>query len=141
MAELYNFARGYNFIVYFDGIQAAFAQVSGMTRKVELERISEGGVNNRGYSLAAPFRGDLVLNFERGVMAADRRTALFKPGQRLKEGITICVSTEDGEKSKEYTCIGCVIRSISYSSLDATKSAVFVEQMEVLYEAMLEEQH
>ncbi|KQN26641.1 hypothetical protein ASE86_11245 [Sphingomonas sp. Leaf33] len=62
---------GYNFLFETAGmVVGGFTTISGLTSKVEVHTVREGGVNDREYKLTGPVtHGDLV--FEAGLTAVD----------------------------------------------------------------------
>ena len=130
-------ARGYNFIVYLGPIEVPFAKVTGVEAVIDTETVSEGGVNDRVYTLDGNPRTEKTLILERGASLDLMADYLLQPGYRFTTDIIVFVLDQDRMPRYTYTFSGCYVKKVSWSDLDASRSEFIMEKLEISYETML----
>lgn len=130
-------ARGYNFLVFLGPIELSCAKVSGVESVIDTESIAEGGVNDRVYTLDGNPRTEKTLILERGASLDLTADYVLQPGYRFATDIIVFVLDNDHTPRYIYTFSGCYVKKVSFSDLDAARSEILMERLEISYETML----
>ncbi len=129
-----DYLKGYNFMVYIGQTRAAFAKVSGFEQTMESETFTEGGSNSRVYTLSKRVSSQSSAVFERGVAVSRKQDLNFAGGDYISDGISIYLLDGSGKVQQEYNLEGCVIQKLTLTDLDAQRSEILIERLEVSYE-------
>lgn len=125
--------KGYNFKVFLGLFPAAFTKISGIERGLEVETYAEGGLNTKAYSLLTQVQSEKTMIFERGITTSALALSTYLPGYTLDEDISIFLLDDAGIPFRAYFLFGCTIKKITLGPLDANKSEIAIETLEVLY--------
>lgn len=129
--------RGYNFIVFLEALWMRCAKVSGVERSLDTTTVSEGGVNDRVYTLEAPAQTQKTLVLERGVcQSLNPAEFILRPGYRFTTDILVFVLDNQQIPHFFYTFSGCYVKKVSYGDLDASRSELLMERVELAYETV-----
>lgn len=131
-----NPAISYNFTVFIQMIPMGFTKISSIQYEIDTDFIKEGGVNNYVHTMMKPCQTEKRMVFERGV-CSDLKTALtgrLNVGQRLNMPVLIFVSGADGIYTGFYELSGVIVKKFSSSDLDASRGALIIEKIELVYE-------
>lgn len=134
-----NYIKGYNFQVYIGRTRASFAKISGLEKTTESETFTEGGENSRVYFMSQRVAARSTVVLERGVLVNQKKAMQFKAGDFIQDGISIYLLDDSGKKCREYNLEGCIVQKITTSELDAQRSELMIERLEVSYESFSEE--
>ena len=128
----------YNFIVFLGPIWMRCAKVSGIERVEDTTTVSEGGVNDRVYTLPAPAKTERTLILERGVcQTLNPAELMLIPGFRFTTDILVIVLDTQQVPHFIYSFSGCYVKKVSYGELDASKSELLMERVEISYETVI----
>ena len=129
-------SRGYNFLVVLEETEFPCSRVSGIERIKDTETVSQGGVNDRVYTLAGGSGTERVLILERGAGMDISMDHVLQVGYRFSKDVLVYVRDIHQKDRYVYTFSGCYVKKVSYSDLDALRSEVVMERMELSYEEM-----
>lgn len=128
----------YNFMVFLGPIWMRCAKVSGIERVIDTTTVSEGGVNDRVYTLEAPAQTQKTLILERGVcQTANPAEFILIPGYRFTTDILVLVLDIEQAPHFIYSFSGCYVKKVSYGDLDASRSEILMERVELAYETVI----
>lgn len=131
-------ATAYNFMVFLGPLKVSCARVSGVENVLDTTTVSEGGVNDRVYTLEAPAQTEKTLILERGIcLSLNAAEAVLTPGYRFATDILVFVLDIEGVPRFTYSFSGCYVKKVSYGDLDASKSEVLMEHAEIAYETVI----
>ena len=131
-------ATTYNFMVFLGPVWMRCSKVPGIERKIDTTTVSEGGVNDRVYTLDAPATSERTLILERGVcQTLTPAEIMLIPGYRFATDILIFVLDVEQVPHFIYTFSGCYVKKVSYGDLDASKSEILIERVELSYETVI----
>ncbi|NEQ31362.1 MAG: phage tail protein [Leptolyngbya sp. SIO4C5] len=135
-----NYVSANRFYVEMDSsLSASFSECSGLDIQIDKETYFEGGVNEqqRIFLKQAKF-GDLTL--KRGI--TDDLTfwnwinSVLQPGKAERRNINVLVFNQAGETMQAWTLIGAVPVGWKTPSLQASGSAVAIEELTLAYEGV-----
>lgn len=129
--------RGYNFLVFLELIELPCVKVSGIETIRDTETVSEGGVNDRVYTMKGNAKTEKTLILERGASLDAVADYLLQPGYRFTTDIIVFVLDAGKLPRYTYTFSGCYVKKVSYSDLDAMRSEFVIQRMEIAYESMM----
>jgi len=127
----------YSFLVFMQMVPMGFSKISSIEYAIDTEPLVEGGVNSYVRSLVTPSKSEKKMVFERGIasrMIEDNLTSRFSVGSRLNTPVIIIVKDINGFPSKMYELTGGFVKKWSQSDLDASKGAIQIEKIEIVYE-------
>ncbi|MGN0342451.1 MAG: phage tail protein [Roseburia sp.] len=132
-------AKSFNFHVYIDNKRIPVSRVSGIEDSVETDEIEEGGRNDKVYvtrkgTTSEHSRNTLVL--ERALPKNPQKDLDIKAGDVLDDEISLYLADESGKIYWEYHFMGCVIKRITIDGLDAGRSDVLMQRIEITYQSM-----
>ena len=134
----------HNFILAIGKELLSFSKVSNISRALDYDTITEGGLNTMVRSLTKPKQQQETLVLEKGVnlfRMDDNHlyTDLgLKPGGRIKDAVTLIV-LGDKETFDRYYCLdeGVVVRW-EVGNLDAMGREVLIERFEIAHSGLEE---
>lgn len=130
-------AKGYNFLVFLGPYELPCSKVSGVESVIDTETVAEGGVNDRVYTLDGNAKTEKTLILERGASLDITADYVMQPGYRFATDILVFVMSDDHTPRYIYTFSGCYVKKVSFTDLDASRSEVIMERMEISYETMV----
>lgn len=131
-------ATTYNFMVFLGPVWMRCARVSGIERVIDTTTVSEGGVNDRVYTLEAPATTERTLILERGVCESlNPAEIILMPGYRFTTDLLVLVLDVEQVPHFIYSFSGCYVKKVSYGDLDASKSEILIERVEIAYETVI----
>lgn len=131
-------ATTYNFMVYLGPLKLSCAKVSGVETMVDTTTVSEGGVNDRVYTLDAPAQTEKTLILEKGICLSSSVADFFlMTGYRFTTDILVFVLDIDGDPQFVYSFSGCYVKKVSYGDLDASRSEILMQRVEIAYETVM----
>lgn len=131
-------ATTYNFMVFLGPVWMRCAKVSGIERKIDTTTVSEGGVNDRVYTLDAPASSEKTLILERGVSnSLTPADVMLIPGYRFTTDVLVLVLDVQQVPHFIYSFSGCYVKKVTYGDLDASKSEILIERVEISYETVI----
>lgn len=130
----YNYTKGFNFKVYIEGVPYICAKISGVERVQDTETLSEGGINDRVYTIDAAPKTEKVMIMEKALSENGGKGIPFWTGYRTTLDVFVFVMDEHKNAKWMYIFDGCYIKKISYSDLDASKSELVLERVEISYQ-------
>lgn len=132
-------AKVFNFSVYFDNTRYSFSRVSGMEEQLETGTIQEGGRNNTEYKPKRKGKAQNTLLLERAFSVQQTEEMRIQVGQPIQEEVSVYLLDEAGRPYWVYYFIGCTITKVSLENLDATRSDVLLQKVEITFQNMEEE--
>ena len=100
--------------------------------------MSEGGVNDRVYTLEAPATTERTLILERGVCESlNPAEIILMPGYRFTTDLLVLVLDVEQVPHFVYSFSGCYVKKVAYGDLDASKSEILIERVEIAYETVI----
>ena len=131
-------ATTYNFMVFLGPLKLSCAKVSGVESVTDTTTVSEGGVNDRVYTLEAPAKTEKKLILEKGICLNTNPADLFlMPGYRFTTDILVFVLDIEGAPQFIYTFSDCYVKKVSYGDLDASRSEIMMQRVEIAYEKVM----
>lgn len=131
-------ATTYNFMVFLGPVWMRCARVSGIERVIDTTTVSEGGVNDRVYTLEAPATTERTLILERGVCESlNPAEIILMPGYRFTTDLLVLVLDVEQVPHFIYSFSGCYVKKVTYGDLDASKSEILIERVEIAYETVI----
>lgn len=128
----------YNFLVFFGPLKVSCSRVSGVESVQDTITISEGGVNDHVYTLPAPAATEKTLILERSSCSGlDVAKLIFTPGYRCTTDILVFVLDIERMPQFFYSFSGCYVKKVQYGDLDAAKSELILERVEITYESVM----
>lgn len=125
-------------MVFLGPLKMSCAKVSGVENIVGTTTVTEGGVNDRVHTLDAPTNTEKTLILERGIcLNLDAVNLVLTPGYRFTTDIIIFVLDIEGIPKFIYAFSECYVKKVSYTDLDAARSEVLMERVEIAYEMMI----
>lgn len=130
--------RGYNFYVELNGHGFSFTKASGLENGVQMEAIREGGYNYYTHHMRVPDSGQHVLTLEYGSANLNFMLDDIEPGRYFPDGIYLTVLDQMSlVSSKIFLLDGCYLQKISYGEMDAARSEILINRMEIVYSRMV----
>lgn len=132
----------FNFIAYVRALPVPFSKISSIEQVVETQTLQEGGENRYVRSLRAPNTKENLLVMEHGVLSGDllfdavwgaATSQLFKVGNAIS-CIFIIVKGNDQKIRRMYAVYDLVVKKWSISELDASRSNLLIEKLELSYQ-------
>ncbi|MBQ6886975.1 MAG: phage tail protein [Lachnospiraceae bacterium] len=128
----------YNFMVFLGPLKVSCAKVSGVENVLDTTTVSEGGVNDRVYTLEAPAKTEKTLILERGsCLSLNAAEFILVPGYRFTTDIIVFVLDIEQIPRFVYSFSGCYVKKVKYGDLDASRSEVLMERVEIAYETVI----
>lgn len=136
LAGIYH--RGYNFYVELNGHGFSFSKASGLENSVQMEELREGGYNYYTHHMRSQASGQHVLTLEYGSTNLNFLLDDIEPGRYFPDGIYLTILDQRSlVSSKIYLLDGCYLQKISYGEMDAERSAIVINRMEIVYSRMV----
>lgn len=132
---LYN--RGYDFLVELNGHKASFSKVSGIENRGAMEEIQEGGYNRAPQYMRGMVHGEHVLVLEYGATNLNFALDSLSPGRYLPKGVYVREKAKGDKTAPRVFCFeDCYLKQISFGELDASKSSLLINRIEIVYGMM-----
>lgn len=129
-----SYNRGYNFYVELNGYGFSFTKVSGIEKGVNMEPLQEGGYNGYSHQLRTQEAGNHVLTLEYGSTNINFMLDGIEPGRYFPDGVYVTTLGHNSLLSGKMICLeGCYLQKISFGELDAERSAILINRMEIAY--------
>jgi len=132
----------FHFNVFIDGNQLSFQEVSGLEAELEIEEITEGGVNTFKHRLPKAVKyNNLVL--KRGFIKEDNILVewfkssiqnIFEGGVDLKP-ILVQLLDEKGNPTISWNVVDAYPIKLSMSNLNSQNSELAIESVEFAYQS------
>lgn len=136
LAGMYH--RGYNFYVELNGHGFSFTKASGLETSAKMEEVREGGYNYYSHYMRTPDTGQHVLTLEYGSTNLNFLLDDIEPGRYFKDGVYLTILDQRSlVSSKIYLLDGCYLQKISYGDMDAERSSIVINRMEIVYSRMV----
>lgn len=128
----------YNFVVSIDNTNIGFSKISSFEVNYESEVLMEGGVNNKVLSLYSPAKNEGVVVMERGAISSANKKDLdllksLRAEVRIPT-VTVGVMDAAGKLAKFYVLRGLKVKKWRLGEMDAARSEVLIESLELAYE-------
>lgn len=133
-----SFARGYNFMVAIDDKLYSFMKVDGLETSAQMQYYNEGGNNRTAVPLRGSMASEHTLTLTYGVGKGAATLDILEPGKFLENNVTIIVLGEGLLSGKQnlYQLEGCYIKGINFGGLDASRSEIMINTMQIAYTSM-----
>ena len=135
------------FEVMFDNTKLSFKEVSGIQTEMELEEITEGGVNNYTHSLPKRIKhGNLVL--KRALCTTKYTDVVWirniLEGENMNminpKNILISLLNVEGKTIASWSCQRAFPVKWNLDALDSEKNSVLIETIEFSYTKLIRQQ-
>ena len=132
-----SYHRGYNFYVEINGTGFSFTKASGIENDAQMEQHREGGYNYYTHYLRNQSTGSHVLTLEYGSTNTNFKLDDIEPGRYFPDGVYLTIlNTSSLVSSKIFVLDGCYLQKISYGEMDAERSSIVINKMEIVYSRM-----
>lgn len=135
-----NYTVGFYFKLSFKGADAAFNEVSGLSKELSVEEVTCGGENRFKYKLPTVVTGqNLVLKralIPEGSELLDWCASSMDDGLEssiMTNDVSLSLLDEDGDVSKMWTFFNAYPVKYSVSDLKAQESEILMETLELAY--------
>lgn len=132
-------ATAFNFEVYIDNKKIPFSRVSGIEECMETGTIQEGGRNNTEYKGKKKGKVKNTLILERALPKVQKDETYIYAGKTIEREVIVYLTDVAGKIYWAYYFIGCTISKVSLEGLDAGRSDVLMQRVEITFQNMEEE--
>ncbi len=123
---------GYKFYVFIDVVELAFNKVSAIEKYYDYQTVQQGGANDELFFLRKPLEQPSKLVFEDGGMTTSVVNMKLCFNDEPKE-ILVLLCSADGTVRDVITIKNAVVSKVSLGSLDAERSELVVNSIEVMH--------
>lgn len=134
-----NILSGCNFLVIIGQMLISFSKVSNLVSQVEYETVQEGGNNKYPLLFQKPRTSTDTLILEKGVrgLSTDVCFHLLREGMQV-ELVTILLLNDHKFIKKALFFQRGLITKRTFSDLDASKSELLIETLEIAHSGLIE---
>lgn len=118
--------------------KVCFSRISGIESTLDYEEIFEGGYNVSSHLAAVPHKKHAALVLEKGAAPKSSWVSRVKPGMKLGTWLEVVVLNKKGkETERSFRIQDGLITKWELSGLDAMKSEILIERVEIMHEGIL----
>lgn len=131
---------GHNFLAFFGPVIVSFAKIAGLTNEINIETISEGGVNDAMVMLAGPRKKLGTVVYEHGVGMLNPLNMQFETTNQIGAiftfPTTILIFDNNRTLKRAVGYNGGVPVKWSLSDLNAQSGEILMDKLEVMHQGL-----
>ena len=117
--------------------KVCFSKISGIESTLDYEEIFEGGYNTSPHLVAIPHKKHATLVLEKGAGARKSWISKIKPGMKLGTWLEVTFLDNKGKPTnRQFYIQDGLITKWELSGLDAMKSEILIERLEIMHEGI-----
>ncbi len=134
----------HNFLLSIGKELLSFTKVTNVSRTLECDTFSEGGLNHMVHTFTKPKQQQETLILEKGInIAGDKDKDTYeklnlKAGGRIKKAVTLVVLDQNQKQDRYYSFDEGVVVKWEVTNFDALGNEVLIERFEIAHSGLVE---